>query len=83
MKLPDYLRWMINEDFAGYTYCNMDNTGFRGIVKHSRGNDTLIPYYNESFGYQCLICIQHISVLKRSNRGKRVKLYAGKTFVFS
>ncbi len=46
MKLPDYLRWMIDEDFAGYTYCNMGSTGFGGIVEHSQDNDILIPYYN-------------------------------------
>ena len=28
-------RWMVDEDFAGYTYCNMGSTGFGGIVEYS------------------------------------------------
>jgi hypothetical protein len=31
---------MVDEDFAGYTYCNMGSTGFGGIVEYSQGNDT-------------------------------------------
>ena len=40
MKLPDCFGWMMDEDVARYTYCNIGSSRFGGTAGHDQDNNT-------------------------------------------